>query len=556
MNGRAFLAVSALVLFPTSAFTAASRRVPATDPRPVVEDSIALIIRSRLQGTDLAEGEIALSLESLRRFYTGRQYEPAWLASPSSQASLVGAIRSAAEQGLDPADYHPAAIEAKVRLADEPGARILAETDLLLSDAYLTLATHRAIGRLDPRSFLPGWREPPRSFDAVASLEMALDSVGPARALDRADPTGHRFADLRAALATLRGTPSWPTVPPGPSLAAGDSGPRVAALRRRLEPHTAPGTMLSDDYDESLEASVREFQAHHGLDVDGIAGRRTIVELNVPVEQRIRQISLSLERLRWLPAPREGPRIEVLIPAFELRMLDGDSIVFRTRVIGGRHNWPTPSLTSGITSLTVNPYWNIPSRILALEVLPAVMKDPRYLVQHDMEVLSREGTRVSVDTIDWSRVDRFDFPYRIRQRPGPENALGRVKFVFENPFDVYLHDTPLQSAFAGADRALSHGCIRVQSALDLAMHVLGTSSWTRATLDSLIATGAEQSVRIPRPVPVEIIYLTAWIGDDGRLQYRDDVYDLDQDLERRLMTPSGMRTESGSEDCLVPADGT
>ena len=565
MTGRAIAALGAFLLFSSVAFSVARRpdsmptRVlrqaspPDVDRRSrSIEDSITLIIRTRLQGTDVAGREAALSLEPLRRFYAGLQYAPAWLGSASMQASLVGSIRSAEEQGLDPRVYHRAAIEARVTVDQEAGAVLLAETDLLLSDAYLTLATHRAIGRTDPRAFLAGWRLPPRPFDAVASLVAAIDSVGPAGALDAVDPAGHRFRELRAALSTLRGLEPWTLIPAGPGLAPGDSGPRVGALRQRLTGPTAAGAALADRYDESLVAAVRDFQEHQGLDVDGIAGRRTIAALNVPADRRARQIALSLERLRWLPAASDGPRIEVLIPAFELRMFEGDSTVFTTRVIGGLHDWPTPSLTSEITALTINPYWNVPSRILALEVLPAVIEDPRYLARHDMEILSREGTRVSASAIDWSRVDPFDFNYRVRQRPGPENALGRVKFVIDNPFDVYLHDTPLQSAFARANRSISHGCVRVQSAMDLAVLVMAGTSWTRARLDSLVALGAEQNVSVPRPVPVEIIYLTAWVGDDGRVQYRDDLYDLDLDLERRLTNPSQRpRAEPMSGDCAA-----
>ncbi|MCI0433561.1 MAG: L,D-transpeptidase family protein [Gemmatimonadetes bacterium] len=526
------------------------------------QDDTATAIRSILTGSTgamIIEGRRVVCNESLAAFYADRSYRPAWLtvSGRSRTSPLVDAVREAGAHGLDPGAYGLDAIRAAMEVEARTGDAIArARLDLLLSDVYLTLATHRATGRVQPAVLHPRWPFPRVRFDAVASLRDASGSAGVERALEAADPASPEFHRLRGALLryqSLEAIEAWPVLPQGHMLREGAVDPAVRVLRDRLEieeriaspstsfahaaaaQHSMTDPAASMRFDSTLATRVRTFQNRHGLEPDGIVGSATRAALNATPSERARQIELNLERLRWLPVLEE-PRIEVRIPAFTLRAIGAGRDTLVMRVIGGQADWPTPVFGAVIGAIVLNPYWNVPDRILRAEILPAVRRDPAYLDRHDMEVVSAAGSIIAPSSIDWSRVSGASFPYRIRQRPGPGNPVGRLKFVLE-PGDlaVHLHDTPFRTLFEKADRALSHGCVRVEDAIGLAAFVLSADpTWSGSATVAAIATGETRELRVTDRIPVYVLYATAWVAADGTVEFRHDVYGHDAALSRLL----------------------
>jgi len=348
--------------------------------------------------------------------------------------------------------------------------------------------------------------------------------VSPAE-LEHAPPQHPGYARLRTALPGLREIEAkggWPLIPDGPKLARGSRSPRVALLRQRLG--APPGEL----FDEALAASLRRAQEHHGIAPDGRLGPMTLAELNVPVARRIAQVELHLER--WLSIPSElgDPYVFVNIPGYDLELMRGGVSTWRTRIVVGKAFTPTPVLSDQIVSVVINPPWNVPESIALSEYLPELRKNPKALKRHGLHLVKgAEEDAVEIDpkTVNWHTVKEDDFPYRLRQDPGPDNALGRVKFLLTNNLGVYLHDTPARSLFGHLDRDLSHGCIRVENPLELARLLLGESS--PEVLSKALDQPKEKHISVKPPVPVHILYLTAWVDDAGALHFSPDVYGFD-----------------------------
>jgi len=287
-------------------------------------------------------------------------------------------------------------------------------------------------------------------------------------------------------------------------------------------------------YDQVLADAVRSFQRDHGITVDGLVGPETRAQLNISARKRVRQIELNLERWRWLPRKLGPHYLMVNIPAFELALVDGGRPMMEMKVVVGREAWGTPVFSDHLAYIVINPYWNVPASIVRAEIAPQVARDPTYLDRHRFEVLSGwepPNRRIDPNTIDWLNLGgHLDF--RVRRLPGPQNALGRLKFMFPNPFSIYLHDTPTEQLFERADRALSHGCIRLQRPLDLAVRLLEADpAWTRSRLKSAIAAGQRRTVRLPEAIPVYLLYWTAAV-EKGRIRFNPDIYDVDRVMSR------------------------
>jgi L,D-transpeptidase YcbB len=278
-----------------------------------------------------------------------------------------------------------------------------------------------------------------------------------------------------------------------------------------------------------------------GLEQDGLIGQNTFAALNVPAGERVRQILLNLERRRWM-ADNPGERyVFVNLADFELKVVDGPRTVFDTRVVVGAPYHRTPVFSGEMTYLEINPYWNVPPSIARKELLPKIKADPGYLAANDFELLSDwsdSARALDPHSIDWSTVTPERFTYKLRQGPGAGNALGHIKFMFPNQFNIYLHDTPARGLFARDVRDFSHGCIRVQDPETFGAFVLAKQSgWSLDTIDAAIATGKRQIVTLDAPLPVHIAYLTAWVNKDGTVHFRRDVYGRDAILAAHLFGP-------------------
>jgi murein L,D-transpeptidase YcbB/YkuD len=531
-------------------------------PAPPPEPPAAAAVRRRLDAGATSAGERLSGVARLKAFYAARADRPAWFlpAGLSPQADdLVAALRLAGREGLQPADYHVGAIEREMRrlrattsLAAAPGSRAApapddaADLDLLLTDAFFLYAAHLTSGRVRPESVEPEWNLPGRERDLALLLAAALRDGHVATTLADLAPGRADYRALRDALAAQRAIAAaggWPLVPWGPPLHPGDHGPRVAALRRRL---AATGELSgaaaeADRFDAPLAAALRAFQARHGIEPDAVAGTRTLSELNTTAGARARQIEANLERLRWMPRELAPGRILVNVADYRLELTEPGKPPLAMRVIAGRQARRTPFFAGEITSILFNPSWTVPERIAVEDKLPEILDNRDFLKEQGFRVLAPAGggwREVDPDGVDWTRLSEKRFPYRLRQDPGPKNALGRIKFQVPNRHDIYLHDTPSRGLFARAERSFSSGCIRVEQPVELALRLLAAdATWTRKRIEETIAAAATLSVRLPEPMPVYLLYWTAWVDAGGALQFREDVYGSDAALIEALDRP-------------------
>lgn len=481
--------------------------------------------------------------EAVRAFYAQRLDAPVWHDADGwtpAAAVALKLLQDADAHGLRPADYLPP--EGALLIQAPPTDR----ADVVLTRGVLRYLRDVTGGRI-PAADRPGHRYPhgmPNPPKAAAELLVqALASPDTGAALADMMPHDPQYPLLMRALADLRGlrdaTGGWPHVPKGPTLHEGDIDHRVPLLRASLVMHgdldpaaAARGETL---YDTTLANAVSRFQERHGIAVDGVLGPDTLRTLNVPVSARIDQIIANLERLRWDPAPPViGKFIEVNVPDYTLTAYDNGEPALTMRVVVGTKKNKTPLFTDYMDDVVLNPTWTVPRSIAAEEILPQLRADPGYVFGQNMKVYSswsRSAPVIDPFSVDWWSVNGRSMPYRFVERAGPGNALGLARFSLNNDFAIYMHDTPSKSLFSRPHRAFSHGCMRVQDYDKLMQFVAGPAYKTmRAKLD----TGRTMSIQLPEPVDVRVSYLTAWLGDDGSLNVRRDVYDNDAEVLQRL----------------------
>jgi murein L,D-transpeptidase YcbB/YkuD len=480
-------------------------------------------------------------------FYADRSFSPAWLAKDgllSNAVQLIHAIEKADEEGLDPEDYHLGLIHsllAKVNqnaVWHDSDSPMLARLDIIFTDAFLTYATHLAYGRFNPKTIYKNWQMPGDHIDLISLLNQAVESGQTELALRNQLPSHRIYSQLRENLARYKDIAAqggWSEIASEEKLKAGDKGPHILQLRDRLFiTGELSGFNDQDVFDEELTLAVIKFQASHGLSTDGTVGHKTLTALNVPVEERIHQIKLNMERWRWLPQHLGDRYILVNITDFSLSIVENGYTSFSMPVIVGRTSRRTPSFSANMTYIVVNPFWRVPRSIAIKDKLPLIRKDPDYLSKHNFRVFqwfNGEAVEIDPSSINWNKVTASNFNYSLRQDPGPDNALGSLKFMFPNKFSIYLHDTPSRHLFARETRTFSSGCIRVASPIDFANHLLRKDPfWDPQTLLSSIDNGLKEIVSLPEPIPVYVLYWTAWVGEDGHMQFRDDIYRWDSVL--------------------------
>lgn len=505
---------------------------------------------------DLNWSDFSHYRRGVAEFYGGFNGTLPWIKSnqPTPQArAIIKLLENAESKGLRPDDYDAARWEG--RLADFGKPATPPEPDLIRFDLALTVSTMRYVsdlhfGRVNPNLFHFKFDIGPGKLDLSQFIQQQIVNAADVKAaMDTVDPPFPTYRRTLAALSTYidlaRKDDGQPLPIPRKTVEPGDPYPGVPRLSRLLlllgdlpEKETAPASETT--YSAALVEAVKHFQGRHGLLPDGRLGVRTLRALNIPLSRRVTQLELTLERWRWMPHQFRVPPIVVNIPEFRLRAVDEKYrwALSMGVVVGRAYRHKTPVFASTIRSVTFRPYWNVPVEIQKKELVPLFEKDPGYLAQHSYEVVDNRGNvitdgTVSAEVMEQLRSGRLS----VRQKPGPDNALGLVRFDFPNPYDVYMHGTPATELFLRSRRDFSHGCIRVEDPVALTEWVLRSNpDWgpdkIRAGMD-----GSETiRVEVARPIPVLIVYGTVVVMENGDVHFFDDIYGYDAELERALAT--------------------
>jgi murein L,D-transpeptidase YcbB/YkuD len=481
-------------------------------------------------------------------YYRRRGHAPVWVASdgpgPAARALLE---HLAARRGTRTA-VPVSRLECLADLSGpghEAPAR-LAALDVMLSSAFvrLGLALRTNPGpHLNAATGVNPHRRRNRQEDILLALDAVATGQGLQKALQRLESPHQNYWLLKehaARLSRLAGNGGWPEVPAGPLLRRGARGKRVEILRARLEASgdVAHSPVMRDIFDKEIEAGVRRFQERHGLAADGFLGRKTVETMNVPARERLASVLVNMERWRWLPVDWGERCVIVNVPGFTVEAFAAGEPVLKMKAVVGDPEHTTPIFSDVITYLDVNAYWNVPRSIARDELLPNIVEDPGYLREHGYEIVAGweedDVVRMNPWVYDWSTVEPGELNWRFRMRPGPLNPIGRIKFMFPNAYNVYLHDTPAKYLFVRDSRALSHGCVRVAKALELAGFMLEGDPEAQAALETALAEDASTVIPLKRPCMVHVVYLTAWVDEKGRLNHRPDIYGKDAPLKKIL----------------------
>ena len=488
----------------------------------------------------------------LTEIYYGSELQPFWIedGKPGPRAAdILAVLEDAESQGLNPASYFVDKIHQYWGSQDTAG---LVRLDILLTLGMMRYVADQHEGRIEPREVDPELFATARDVevDWDALRQMAFEAPDMKAFLDQQAPPFLQYRELQKKLAEYRALAAkggWPSISAGETLKPGMENPRVDMVRKRLAVtgDLAPENMDSAVFDTALEEAVKRFQQRHNLTPDGAVGKQTLAAMNVPVETRIDQIVLNMERYRWLKRTLMGDRlVAVNIAGFEAVAGKAGKFDVTMPVIVGKTYHETPVFSDTIKYVVFNPYWNLTPSIASNETLPKLKKDSHYLKKHNMRIFKGWGPdapELDATKIDWSKVSKKDMNrYRVRQDPGPDNALGTVKLVFPNKYNVYLHDTPAHGLFKKEQRAFSHGCIRMDRPAEMAAWVLGgeEKGWSLARVNEIIASRKRQVAVLDQPVPVYILYRTAFVNpEDNTLYFYEDVYGRDKLLAKALFGP-------------------
>lgn len=474
-------------------------------------------------------------------FYQSRNDEPVWVATTGltpRATALVGDLKQANQEGFDPRLYLPAELPAAGASADS-----LAQTELEFSAGLVRYANDARIGLAPPLRSDPNQSTPEKVIDSTAVLLSAASAPDMSAFIDGLSPQDRLYQGLREALRRYRAldqSGAWETLTPAMGLQPGASSDHVRRLRQSLVlmgDLPANADVQSTHYDDAVTGAVRRFQRRNNIAASGTVDAATRTAYNVPPSARIQQIQLNMERRRWMPTDLGADHILVNLPNYTLEVVEEGKPVLEMRVVVGKPDWPTPVFSDLMEYLEFNPYWTVPPGILKKEVLPKMRSNPGYAAASGLKVYYN-GKPVNPASVDWSSAGSG---YSFRQDPGERNALGRIKFMFPNQYAVYLHDTPSKALFGRGTRAFSHGCVRVEKPMDLAVYLLNRNgqSWSRQRIEQTIGAKRNSSVRLGEPLPVHLAYFTVWLDGDGNVQFRNDIYGRDTTLERTLSASAG-----------------
>ena len=534
-NPRLQTIIALLAVMLASACAKSEESGPKVTPRTRIQT----LLQNADSGTvvHLVVGDTLHISRATIDFYRKRRFRPVWSEDDKLTdrgQKLATVLRQTERDGLNPLRYRYDVLykmataferEGNGELDEASEAQYGGELDLLLTEGFTRYALDLATGTLDPKEGGLEWNIPRGAVPRENLLRALARGEDPEVIIEKIRPTAPQYRRLMHVLSRLNDVKErggWKSVQEG-AAAPGDSSAVVDALRQRLmlnedSREAAMATRGSERpmfFDQDLHLALKHFQDRHGIDGDGRLGAETLKELNRPLDERIAEVKLNLDRWRWLPHDLGKMYVMVNIAGFEMSVIENNRAIEEMNVVVGKPSWATPIFADTLENLVVNPYWNVPPSIAQEEVIPAIASDPGYLSRNNMERTSDGG---------------------FRQRPGPKNALGQFKFLFPNKHDVYLHDTPADALFSRSSRAFSHGCIRLERPRDLA-YLLGNklARKTPEQIDRLAATGSEQWITFKRKIPVYVLYFTTWVDDDGTVRYHHDVYGIDKQFESQRM---------------------
>ena len=504
------------------------------------------------------EGEYVFSNTILPEFYENRDYMPAW-DSWEALMDAVSALELSYQDGLNPEDYHA---DALANIIDKIEHKLnegeldydwVAEFDILITDAILLYAYHLIDGKVDPESLDPNWNYAFREIspDAPYNLEKYIEAGIVSRALDDLRPPMpiyQMYIDLLAEYRVISENGGWETIEAGGAIKPGNEDERIPAIRKRLHitgDLNVDTNMQSIVYDENLERDIKLFQNRNALTPDGIIGKGTFEALNISVEEKIDILRINMERKRWISADLSNEYIIVNIAAFKVYYLKDHNIIFSTNAQVGRTYHKTPVFREQLRYIEFNPTWTVPVSIIRKSIIPKMQKDPGYLDSHHFELLDASGNIIPNSSVDYDNLTISNFRYSVRQKAGPWNALGEVKFIFPNKHSVYLHDTPSKSLFGQQERTFSHGCIRTQNPLDLAEVLLEGSDWTGEKINATIESRKTTRAFPHRDIDVMLLYWTAGYYNGDGIGFFKDVYDRDTKVLEQLNTKDTRKAKDG-----------
>lgn len=484
-------------------------------------------------------------IDALRTYYADPQSRIIW-NDEGMAVAFLDRLRQSHNDGLGSRDNLVEQLEltrrvSRFALSGPAYVAHRAKAELYWSAGFLKYAALLKKGRILPTKVDTKLFWQPKEIDHLAALQLVSELRNVNGFFDAWEPQGPLYKSLKRGLADHRAIEDaggWERVPVIDVLRPGEQHEIVPKLRARLAltdgasaaARAGEETVFSQD----LVEAVKRFQRRHGIEDDGIVGKKTLFQINIPVAQRIRQIELSLERIRWMPEDLGNDYILVNIAGYELGRFVGGELRERMRVVVGKPYHQTPVFSETMTYVELNPYWNVPRSIAVNEELPKLQSAPASRAERGFEAVIGDKP-VPVTSINWNQYSRDNFPVRLRQKPGPGNALGQVKFMFPNRFNVYMHDTPARSLFSETNRAFSHGCIRLARPIDMAELVLETvPGWNRERIEQVLAGGERTVVSLASPIEVHIVYSTAWREADGTMQFRPDIYRRDAKLYAAL----------------------
>lgn len=513
---------------------------------PVLAATSAEEVRARINAILSSSQRLPLPIERVRASLSthyGKNRGPIYWSSRERVAAFLQRLARANYDGLNPGDYPVDSLQQLRDGSNTADPAALAKLELYFSSFFIAYAADLKVGRVSPEKVDPHLFRSRKTVDALRVLSEMSKQGDPAKSLAAFEPRNQHYQVLkrilRAYTTAIEQGVNWPAIAQGAVLKPGQSDPRIAKVRELLAftgdfdgPENA-----SPVYDAGLVEAVKKFQQRHGLEAKGLFGKQTVTALNVSPEERRRQIVVNMERWRWMPDNLGQEHFLVNIAAFELQWVKDNHAVERMNVVVGAVATQTPEFSDELEYVELNPTWTVPYSIATKEMLPK-LRSNAYAYADEFDVFAN-GKLVDWSAMNWTGYGAGKFPFTFRQRPGPKNALGKVKFMLPNKHNIYLHDTPAKDKFANSTRAFSHGCIRLSRPTDLAYALLGEKlGLSPAMINAIWASNKTKQIVLPTKIPIHIVYATAFATDNG-IEFRSDVYGRDRKLYAALFGRAG-----------------